>query len=37
MTVVRTQVTDPLERARRYCAVLLSSKARRAVLCLQLT
>lgn len=37
MTVVRTPVTDPLERARRYCAVLLSSKARRAVLCLQLT
>jgi len=36
ITVVRTRVTDPIERCRRHAAVLLSSKARRAVLSLQL-
>lgn len=36
LTLVRTRYPDPLERARRHAAVLLSRKARRAVLCLQL-
>lgn len=36
VTVVRTGHVDPVARARRHAAVLMSAKARRAVLCIQL-
>jgi hypothetical protein len=36
ITVARTKFGDPMARSRRHAAVLLSAKARRAVLCIQL-